>query len=296
MSGEQRRIVEKSCHGLMCIEAPSPSSQDSSGFTLLELLVVISMVALLMALLVPAVRRARQQAAAVVCQSQVRQWGILFATQGAMTEGPSPFPTFTTSDGGRHVDWAQWVREMERYHGSRIYDSYLCPIASRTDKRDLAKASGVSAMIGSTFSAWWMGPSPAHPNVTEQLGSYAVNPMAMGERLSIDNRRWESIHVKEVASIPFWLDGAWQEAYLIDHTSSPPPYEDSPDYTSRVCMNRHSGSLNHVFLDWSVRRVGLKELWMLKWQPFFDTAGPWTKAGGVQREDWPPWMRRFKDY
>jgi hypothetical protein len=45
-----------------------------------------------------------------------------------------------------------------------------------------------------------------------------------------------------------------------------------------------------------VRRVGLKELWLLKWHPLFDTAGPWTKAGGVQREDWPPWMRRFKDY
>jgi hypothetical protein len=22
----------------------------------------------------------------------------------------------------------------------------------------------------------------------------------------------------------------------------------------------------------------------------------WTKAGGVKPEDWPPWMRRFKDY
>jgi hypothetical protein len=24
--------------------------------------------------------------------------------------------------------------------------------------------------------------------------------------------------------------------------------------------------------------------------------GPWTKAGGVQPDDWPEWMRGFKDY
>jgi len=29
---------------------------------------------------------------------------------------------------------------------------------------------------------------------------------------------------------------------------------------------------------------------------YWDTAGPWTKRGGVKPEDWPPWMRRFKDY
>ena len=49
-------------------------------------------------------------------------------------------------------------------------------------------------------------------------------------------------------------------------------------------------------MDWSVRKVGVKELWTLKWDKDFDTAGPWTKAGGVKPEDWPQWMRRFKDY
>jgi len=42
--------------------------------------------------------------------------------------------------------------------------------------------------------------------------------------------------------------------------------------------------------------VGLKEIWTLKWNKEFDTRGSWTKAGGVNPEDWPPWMRRFKDY
>jgi len=44
------------------------------------------------------------------------------------------------------------------------------------------------------------------------------------------------------------------------------------------------------------RTVGLKELWTLKWHREFDTAGPWTKAGGVLPGDWPEWLRKFKDY
>ena len=62
------------------------------------------------------------------------------------------------------------------------------------------------------------------------------------------------------------------------------------------CIDRHDAGINGLFLDWSVRKAGLKELWTLKWQPGYNTCGPWTKAGGVKAEDWPAWMRRFKDY
>jgi prepilin-type processing-associated H-X9-DG protein len=64
----------------------------------------------------------------------------------------------------------------------------------------------------------------------------------------------------------------------------------------RFCLNRHSGAVNCLFMDSSVRKVGLKELWTLKWHREFNTANRWTKAGGVQPEDWPKWMRNFKDY
>ena len=44
-----------------------------NGFTLIELLVVIAALVLLMAILVPALSRARKQAKAAVCQARLRQ-------------------------------------------------------------------------------------------------------------------------------------------------------------------------------------------------------------------------------
>jgi hypothetical protein len=61
-------------------------------------------------------------------------------------------------------------------------------------------------------------------------------------------------------------------------------------------MNRHSGYVNHLFADLSLRKVGLKELWGFKWNRTFNYRNAWTKAGGVQPGDWPQWMRGFKDF
>lgn len=68
--------------------------QTKEGFALIELLVVISIIALLMAVLIPSLQRTRGQAKTVVCQTQLKQWGIVFSmytgdNNGYFHRGPS---------------------------------------------------------------------------------------------------------------------------------------------------------------------------------------------------------------
>jgi prepilin-type processing-associated H-X9-DG protein len=59
----------------------------------------------------------------------------------------------------------------------------------------------------------------------------------------------------------------------------------------RPCVNRHNGGVNGLFLDFSARKVGLKELWEIWWY-----RGWPEDIDAIGRPWWPPWMENFKDY
>jgi prepilin-type N-terminal cleavage/methylation domain-containing protein len=266
------------------------------GFALIELLVVISIVALLLALLMPSLQRIRQQARAVACQANLRQWGVIFRVYLEENDCNLMKPS-------QHQAWPYYVRGYHR----DVSGILRCPMAATLD---LASPEGkaldyLGVRWGSTFRAWSMTTYFKGRTNASFVGSFGLNywipacywngPTGKGQPVHANVLLHASPEMPLLFDCPFPGD-------MVSPDDPPPAYDGAPwtDGGPLCCINRHDGAINSVFVDGAARRVGLKELWALKWIPAAwnnpKRPSPWTKAGGVRPEDWPLWMRGFTDY
>jgi prepilin-type N-terminal cleavage/methylation domain-containing protein/prepilin-type processing-associated H-X9-DG protein len=270
-----------------------PPPRGRKAFTLIELLVVIAIIALLMALLFPALQGARKRTQAVKCQGILRQWGLYYSMYTAENNYRMPVLPSNSAPRDYLLPWVfpqQIYKDPSQYwHDLDVYRTLLlCPTASKFTEYSFFGGGG-------THSPWTLDRGG------KVYSSYGQN-MATCVWVRPDQPtepRWPTCLVKGAARIPVYSDA--KKPFGDPQPDDPPPERDDIPASSTwdmtvYTMDRHQGGINSLFLDWSVRKVGLKELWMLKWSPDFDTAGPWTKAGGITPNQWPKWMQKFKDY
>ena len=263
-----------------------------AAFTLIELLVVIAIIALLLAILMPALQRVRNQARAAACKANLHEWAMVLVMYTDDNNGM----LMSGYDGGIIGTWVGGLRDYYQEPKIRV-----CPTAIKPMSEGARGAFAAWGVFGTGLAGdhpTWSG-----PKIEGDYGSYGMNELAYDTPAGAarSEHRWRTVNVKGAGAIPILFDCCWYDVYPYD-TDLPPDYPDDVAKTGgagemkRVCVNRHEGFVNTLFMDWSNRKVGLKELWTLNWYRGFNTANAWTKAGGVVPGDWPEWMRTFKDF
>ena len=256
----------------------------NKGFTPIELLVVIAIIALLTSIVTPAMKRAKRRAQAVVCTSNLRQWGLVF--NAYFEDNDSKF-----ANSSQKRAWTETFRSYYENENLRV-----CPSAKKL-KNPTMSSGEPNPHIGGAFVSWGMMPEDIVVNERilsrrGDFGSYGMSQWASVFTGKIDHpdkdKYWNRItQVRSRSSVPFFID-CNQRTFKPREDDMPPIDSDGKGggKLGQACMDRHNKAVNALFMDLSASDIKLKQLWSLKWH----------RGWVPQRPVWTPWMRELPEY
>jgi prepilin-type N-terminal cleavage/methylation domain-containing protein len=276
----------------------------AGAFTLIELLVVIAIIALLLAVLIPALRAAKEQARKVICGTHLNQLGKAVE----MYEMNCNYRRFVVRKDATETD-LYWMGKLADYAGNEGYgeqyklgeeiDLLLCPSAPYNRSTFVTKIAptvansagvqttldtGGSGYYGTAEIPWeWI-----RSTNMSTIGGYGINGWVAVDYYYETNPLYAPYYYKEwlriPATTPLFTDCVWPIQWPRGADLPPlysllgsPTSELPPDTNNmrRCAINRHNKMINMISRDLSVKDVALQDLWNLHWH--LNYVAPTTK-------------------
>jgi hypothetical protein len=233
----------------------------AAAFTLMEMLVIISIITLLLSLSSPSLRQSRMHSRAVKCAAQIAQlaWAV---TQYTDQHHGRMFPFL-------HLPNKYWIGQLRPYWG-KDPNLLLCPEA---DTPNTPPGLGDATHAWGPLGDWGDGMS----------GSYGMNLwlLSTGDYTNILPSTGYIRHIDQAtADTPAFGDSQWVGSWPNDQDTLPTNLQKPPNdhafgfFMSRFCVDRHIMRINVSFMDRSARAVAIRDLWKLKWHRTFKPGNP----------------------
>ncbi|MCX5646760.1 MAG: DUF1559 domain-containing protein [Phycisphaerae bacterium] len=221
----------------------------NSAFTLIELLVVIAIIALLMAILVPVLHKAREQGKNVICQNNLRQIGI--GTNLYAEDWDQMIPRGSAGERAWYMRFMPFLAQSPIDNDYRTVDIYRCP--SYPDK-DQTICFVVNGWDFTSRNDWTGKEITASTRLTKCTRRTDTIYLADNE-----NGSWRGI-IRAATDADVYRCDVWNPGHL--------PTSDSQDITlgRRIARARHKNGCNGLYLDWHVEWMAADDMTANQWR------------------------------